>query len=47
MATTRRMPGRRIRQRHRAAAGHFLRGLAYGTGLVTATLLNTWLQRML
>ncbi|MFY4721492.1 hypothetical protein [Streptomyces sp. LaBMicrA B280] len=30
----------------RAAAGHFVSGLAYGTGLVIASLVNYWLQQM-
>ncbi|MEU1212619.1 hypothetical protein ACFYSH_03595 [Streptomyces sp. NPDC005791] len=31
----------------RAAAGHFVRGLCYGTGLLTASLAGLWLQQYL
>lgn len=30
----------------RAVAGHFVRGLAYGTGLAIASLISYWLQQM-
>jgi hypothetical protein len=42
-------PSRRrpwTRAQRRAAAGHFVRGLAYGTGLAIASLVSYWLQQM-
>ncbi|MEU5709930.1 MULTISPECIES: hypothetical protein [Streptomyces] len=43
-----RPPSRRpwSRVQRRAAAGHFVRGLAYGTGLAIASLVSYWLQQM-
>ncbi|MGW5098217.1 hypothetical protein ACWEQ1_34250 [Streptomyces nodosus] len=44
-----RPPSRRrpwTRAQRRAAAGHFVRGLAYGTGLAIASLVSYWLQQM-
>ncbi|MBL3668374.1 hypothetical protein JL475_20740 [Streptomyces sp. M2CJ-2] len=44
-----RPPSRRrpwARAQHRAAAGHFVRGLAYGTGLAIASLVSYWLQQV-
>ncbi|GHG35425.1 hypothetical protein [Streptomyces hydrogenans] len=37
---------RRIRPQRRVAAGHFLRGLAYGTGLSVASALAYGLRQM-
>ncbi|MFC9484628.1 hypothetical protein ACFTZM_00935 [Streptomyces hydrogenans] len=37
---------RRIRPQRRIAAGHFLRGLAYGTGLSVASALAYGLRQM-
>ncbi len=34
------------RVQRRAAAGDFVRGLAYGTGLAMASLVSYWLQQM-
>ncbi|MEU8708521.1 hypothetical protein [Streptomyces sp. NPDC048565] len=31
----------------RAAAGHFVRGLCYGAGLLTASLAGLWIQQYL
>ncbi|MFJ2565814.1 hypothetical protein ACIO02_23140 [Streptomyces sp. NPDC087568] len=42
-------PSRRrlwTRAQRRATAGHFVRGLAYGTGLAIASLVSYWLQQM-
>jgi hypothetical protein len=36
-----------IRQRHRSAAAHLLRGLCYGIGTGTAGLASWWLQQHL
>ncbi|MFB7076447.1 hypothetical protein [Streptomyces sp. NPDC056308] len=36
-----------FRRQRRVAAGHFVRGLAYGTGLTAAGLLGYWLQLLL
>nr|BFD88484.1 hypothetical protein StreXyl84_78850 [Streptomyces sp. Xyl84] len=44
-----RPPSRRrpwTRAQRRAAAGHFVRGLAYGTGLAIASLVSYWIQQM-
>ncbi len=32
------------RRQRRAAAGHFVRGLAYGAGLAAASLLSYWIE---
>ncbi|MFI2415649.1 hypothetical protein [Streptomyces sp. NPDC018947] len=34
------------RPQRRAAAGHFVRGLAYGSGLAIASLVSYWIQQM-
>ncbi|MFH9677322.1 hypothetical protein ACH4L5_34315 [Streptomyces sp. NPDC017405] len=34
------------RAQRRAATGHFIRGLAYGTGLAIASLVSYWIQQM-
>ncbi|MGV9761484.1 hypothetical protein ACWDUC_37575 [Streptomyces tricolor] len=44
-----RPPSRRrpwTRAQRRAAVWHFVRGLAYGTGLALASLASYWLQQM-
>ncbi|MGW0787062.1 hypothetical protein ACWD04_02145 [Streptomyces sp. NPDC002911] len=35
------------RSQRRAAAGHFVRGLCYGAGLLTASLAGLWFQQYL
>ncbi|MGA5121320.1 hypothetical protein [Streptomyces pseudogriseolus] len=35
------------RAQRRAAAGHFVRGLAYGTGLAITSLVSYWIQQMM
>ncbi|MEU6572585.1 hypothetical protein [Streptomyces sp. NPDC046805] len=37
----------RTRTQRRAAAGHFVRGLAYGTGLAATSLLSYWIEKHL
>ncbi|MEV4430699.1 hypothetical protein ACN9M0_35615 [Streptomyces sp. R-07] len=35
------------RRQRRAAAGYFVRGLAYGSGITTASAVGYWLQQLL
>lgn len=35
------------RAQRRAVAGHFVRGLAYGTGLAITSLVSYWIQQMM
>ncbi|MFE6853772.1 hypothetical protein ACFVDH_23635 [Streptomyces sp. NPDC057674] len=34
------------RRQHRAAAGHFVRGLSYGAGITAASLAGYWFQQL-
>ncbi|MFE9724581.1 hypothetical protein ACFYQ5_13595 [Streptomyces sp. NPDC005794] len=36
-----------VHSQRRAAAGHFVRGLCYGAGLLTASLAGLWFQQYL